>query len=293
MDRKQGGVMDRQREGSVGRGAGGEEATSALGPRRLFDRPGITWSPSEARAVGFLRTVTPYQETQGRKERVRIALTEASVRSGRMLLRPMAVIGIVVGGGAVSSAAVWHWPARVVGAYERLIPGLAAPVSRADHEHLASRRRVASVDRTPQTEKNREIAETHAAVAPVGKSFVGVRTIESERIVRHEFAAHARARHPAPIREGEDTTPVLAAMRALRRAHDPVRARALLDTYLGQHPEGALAEEALALSIEAAVAHGDSDAGSLADRYLRLYPAGPFRSLARQTLASLSARPPG
>ena len=68
-----------------------------------------------------------------------------------------------------------------------------------------------------------------------------------------------------------------------------MRARALLDTYLGQHPGGALAEEALALSIEAAVAHGDSDAGSLADRYLRLYPAGPFRSLARQTLASLSA----
>lgn len=291
MVRKQGGVMDRQKDGSVGRGAGGEEVTP--GPRRLFDRPGITWSPSEARAVGFLRTATPYLETQGRKERIRIALTEASVRSRRLLLRPLAVIGIVVGGGAVSSAAVWHWPARVVDAYERLIPGSAAATSRLDHEHLASRRRVASVDRTPQTEKNREIAETHVAVVPVGKSLVGIRTIESERILRHEFSAHPRVRHPAPIREGEDTTPVLAAMRALRRAHDPVRARALLDTYLGQHPGGALAEEALALSIEAAVAHGDSDAGSLADRYLRLYPAGPFRSLARQTLASLSARPPG
>ena len=69
-------------------------------------------------------------------------------------------------------------------------------------------------------------------------------------------------------------------MRALRLDHNPVRARALLATYLERHPNGALAEEALALTIEAAVAHHDGDAAALGARYLRRYPAGPFRALA-------------
>ena len=56
-----------------------------------------------------------------------------------------------------------------------------------------------------------------------------------------------------------------------------MRARALLARYLGRHPNGALAEEALALSIEAAVAHHDADAAALGARYLQRYPAGPFR----------------
>ena len=69
-------------------------------------------------------------------------------------------------------------------------------------------------------------------------------------------------------------------MRALRLDHDPVRARGLLANYLERHPNGALAEEALALTIEAAVAHHDGDAAALGARYLRRYPAGPFRALA-------------
>ena len=75
------------------------------------------------------------------------------------------------------------------------------------------------------------------------------------------------------------------AMRALRVERNPGRARQLLGRYLEQYPNGALAEEALALSLEAAVARGDGDAAALAARYLKLYPAGPFNALARQTLA--------
>jgi len=71
-------------------------------------------------------------------------------------------------------------------------------------------------------------------------------------------------------------------MRALRRDGDPALARALSATYLERHPDGALAEEALALIIEAAVAHPDADARALGARYLRQYPNGPFRGLARQ-----------
>jgi hypothetical protein len=105
-------------------------------------------------------------------------------------------------------------------------------------------------------------------------------------------AAALRPRHPAspapapatPQAE-QDTQIVLEGMRALRLEHDPVRARALLGGYLEHHPNGALAEEALALSIEAAVAHHDPDASVLASRYLRRYPAGPFRALAQEEAA--------
>ena len=74
-------------------------------------------------------------------------------------------------------------------------------------------------------------------------------------------------------------------MRALRVEANPVRARRLLAGYLDRHPGGSLAEEALAMSIEAAVAHGDDDAPALARKYVRRYPAGHFSGLARRTLA--------
>ena len=92
-------------------------------------------------------------------------------------------------------------------------------------------------------------------------------------------AAPAMATDPA-----DDTTPVLEAMRALRVEGSPARARRLLAGYLDHHPNGSLAEEALAMSIEAAVAHEDDDAPVLARRYMRRYPSGHFSAVARRTL---------
>ena len=87
----------------------------------------------------------------------------------------------------------------------------------------------------------------------------------------------------------EDAALALAALTALRRDHDPVRARAMVDAYLRAQPGGAMAEEALAIAIEAAAAHRDADAKALAARYLSLYPSGMFRALARKTLRADAA----
>jgi hypothetical protein len=74
-------------------------------------------------------------------------------------------------------------------------------------------------------------------------------------------------------------------VRALRKQGDPARAQALLDQYLKSNPRGALSEDALALSIEAAVARKDPRAAEYARRYLSRYPNGRFRAQAERALS--------
>jgi hypothetical protein len=97
-----------------------------------------------------------------------------------------------------------------------------------------------------------------------------------------EKASEAPASKP---RAGEDPTQVAEAVRALRRQGDPARAQALLDQYLRSNPRGALAEDALALSIEAAAARKDPRAAEYARRYLARYPNGRFRAAAERALS--------
>ena len=74
------------------------------------------------------------------------------------------------------------------------------------------------------------------------------------------------------------------AIQALRTDRDPARAGRLLAEYLARYPHGALAEEAVALSIEAAAARHSPSAAGFAERYLREYPHGRFRHTAEQAL---------
>jgi hypothetical protein len=205
------------------------------------------------------------------------------------LLRPAVVIAVLVGFGAIASARLGHWPAWVLRAYERLTPAAAPPVvASGSHEH---RRRHAP--RPPEIAPALEVAPAPEvapvpapppAVAQPAPPARAAAVVPRVAAARHREVAIARPRVADPGDGREQTGPVLAAMQALRRDHDPVRARALLDPYLARHPNGALAEEALAISIEAAAAHHDPDAAALASRYLARYPTGPFCNLAKQML---------
>jgi hypothetical protein len=96
----------------------------------------------------------------------------------------------------------------------------------------------------------------------------------------------ARLRSPAKaaaLHDGEDPTPVLEAIRALREEGDAARAGELLAGYLRAHPRGVLAEDALALSIEAAAARHDARAAAdLGRRYLAQFPRGRYRAFAQR-----------
>ncbi len=92
-------------------------------------------------------------------------------------------------------------------------------------------------------------------------------------------ACRARAAHAS-----EDPSRVFDAIQALRTDRDPARASRLLSEYLTRYPHGALAEEAVALSIEAAAARHSPRAVGFAERYQRAYPRGRFRHTAEQAL---------
>jgi hypothetical protein len=70
---------------------------------------------------------------------------------------------------------------------------------------------------------------------------------------------------------------------ALRREHAPDRALTLARRYLAEHPDGELAEEALALEVQAAQ-ETEKDAATLARAYLARYPNGRFVEQARAVL---------
>lgn len=92
----------------------------------------------------------------------------------------------------------------------------------------------------------------------------------------------ARRYAPTPP-AASDVERVHEAARALRGEGNAERAQRILE---GRGEiTGPLAEEALALRIEAARARGDSRAAALARSYLARYPAGRYRDLAERTVA--------
>ncbi|HVV16304.1 MAG TPA: hypothetical protein VHH90_03800 [Polyangia bacterium] len=251
-------------------GVGGAGAVGA--PRRLVDGDGVEgpW------AMDLLRAAEPYQAPPGRKQRVRLSLGHAP-RRAPAFLRPLVAALVLMSLGAIATAALGpalpRWVSRAV---ERVIDDFVRPAG----SHASSEARG-----TPRPARLASASEV-ALEGPAAPAVAAVQLPPPAATrVRSESAVTHVRRTARPDTREEETALLLEAMRALRRQRDPGRARALLGRYLQQHPNGALAEEALAMSIEAAVAAHDVDAPALARRYLHSYPSGPFRSVAQQALA--------
>jgi hypothetical protein len=248
-------------------------AASEMGnPPRLTEESGVDpW------LVDLVRSTGPYKSPPGRKQRVLLSLGRSKGGRAPLVLRPVIVAGVLIGCGAFASAALGPWRGWIGRAYERLVPS-AEPVVLSS-ERVRTHRLVAAVTTPPA-------ASPSPDVAPPPVASVASRAPVVSPHLRHPAlpsAAHDEAkRELARDRDEEDqeTQAVLAGMRALRVDHDPVRARGLLARYLERRPSGALAEEALALTIEAALAHQDDDAPALGALYLRRYPGGPFKAVA-------------
>jgi hypothetical protein len=220
-------------------------------------------SEVEADAIGLVRSQGRYQPPPGRKQRVRTRLLEHRVDLRGARARPFfgfaIVASVMVFAVGTSLALGRHWIARSYRAFAgqiRTEPNL-GPSEAAPHP-----------------------APTPRAIAPEEAPTPAVPEATPDK------APPAPPHPPARVRAAsEDDRLVFEAMRAIRQDGQPDRATRSLDEYLRRHPDGELAEEALALSIEAASMRNDPRAKDIAARYLAKYPNGRFRSAAERARA--------
>jgi hypothetical protein len=238
-------------------------------PVRLSMDPDSAADPSASWAVSLLREATPYQSAPGHKERVWMALPAArSYRPSRLRIAFAVAAWLVCG--ICASAALAQWPAWLAHTIDGIVPSATTfapppPVQRLRH--------------APGERSSVPGLVLPSEAAPVATP---------QPQTSDEPASAARPKRASKAAQPDDLGLLLDAMRALRVERNPVRARALLTAYLDRHPKGELAEEALVMLVEAAVAHHDSDAQALVARYHKLYPRGVFRGLVEQSAASKS-----
>ena len=239
-------------------------------PDRAGEAAGVRARAVElrARAVELIDSMDPIRLPVGRKQRLLLSLGRGEVRPRSTWLRAVAAGVALLGSSAIASAALTGWPTRLV----RSLETLATP--RADSR---------SAPRLPTVHQGPTIQVT-AAVESVPS------TIRPPPVVVRRPAIENRARRSQAEPPSDDPSLLVEATRALRVDRDPELARSLARRYLERQPRGALADEALAISIEAAIDHHDADAAELSIRYLAQFPHGSFRALAERTLAS-SQRP--
>ncbi len=216
---------------------------------------------AEAALVSAIASVEAVVASDVRQRRILAAvLARTQMRrpgvSAAIFLRP-AIAGaiLVMGGAATAAATIGHtWVAHE---WRRLTRQPVAVAAAAPRPRVAHPRPAPAEPPAPEAPA--------PAVAPP-----------------HLRGPRISARVPAA--RGEDPSALVDAVRALRSEHDPQTAARLLEGYLRTYPHGALAEEALALQIEAAANMKSPRAATFAEQYLRAYPNGRFSQSARQVL---------
>jgi hypothetical protein len=236
------------------------------------------FDPTEEVLADLIRTSEPVVVTPARKQRVlnRVLLRQTSRRPSRTrLLRPVFVLGVISLAGATAAATIGRraWIERraqtSAPSTESFTP--AAPKPR----HARAKMIAPVVDDVAD-----QVADDDAVDQPVAPPPPKA----TPRALRRPVHVASRPRPGHSQVHSEDPSHVFDAIQALRTDRDPARASRLLAEYLARYPHGALAEEAVALSIEAAAARHSPSAATFAERYLREYPNGRFRHTAEQAL---------
>ncbi|MES1183283.1 MAG: hypothetical protein ABUL60_05680 [Myxococcales bacterium] len=225
--------------------------------KRLSELPaedGLT-----ARAQVLIRAIGPTLESEERRRRVRRSL-DARPASPRWLGRAALVLGLL-GASAAAAAAGGSALSRVFGTQ--------APPDETLH--------AAPTVRKPPP--------TRAAPALPDPGLAAPALPSTPPIGLAPTPAGTSLRPPVPRPSAlSDVARVHEAAKALRHDADPERALQLLER--GAPVTGPLAEEALALRIEASRSRGDGRQAKLAAAYLAQYPNGRYRELAKQALSS-------
>ena len=235
--------------------------------------------PGEVRLGGLLRGVGPLPRSELAARRVRRSVQQrmASPPARPPRWRPALAAALLLLVGGVAGATIGR------SAWDRLRPAAAPAPAPTDHRG-APLTGAAGPARSPSN------AEAAPANPP---SPVAIPAAHPP--ARPPLRPRLESARPGPAAAVDDgdldapTALINAALSALRKDADPERARLLCDDYLRQNPDGPVAEDALALSIEAAAAQQDPEAAAIARRYLARYPTGRYRAAADAALARFPA----
>ncbi len=225
-------------------------------------------SESERRVAELLATLDPYEPSPVRRQSLSVKLAASQQQRGLRVFRPVVGVALLFAGTAA---------AATLG--ERFWPEPIEQVEQAPPEIVIARAVAPS--------KPARVTRSAPAALPAADAEPAAVPRPQAPVQRPGAVPQRRPTPPQKrlARASEDPRPVADALRALRKERDPARAQSLLNEYMRSSPEGALSEEALALSIEAAHARKDPAAKAHARRYLARYPAGRHRRLAERALA--------
>jgi hypothetical protein len=244
--------------------------------------------PTLARAAALVAAIPGIEPSDARKERVARALSrDQRRRLPAHILRPGFVMAFLLVAGTVAAATVGRPFVRR--AYERVLGATSFHSSPGKMQRPREPRPSLRPAPMPVVEEAplSNSAPPAAAVSPPARAPASVTKAKkpSARVTATTDPSEApqaeTAPTPAKAPSAQESALVMSAVHALRRERDAVRAGVLLDDYLRRFPDGALAEEALALAIEAASTRGDRRAIDLAHRYLQRFPHGRFERAAR------------
>lgn len=228
--------------------------------------------PLTARVAELVASVGPTPESPARMRRIRRRLDQRPHRYDWRALRPIAAFALVFGGAATAAAgyglAQIFVPSADSAQKASEVTAAPTPTPARGTGH------VPAVDETSSTIEPAETSTTETAAPTAG--------------LPSSDAAVTPRRSSSKGHAASEASIVQRGLEALRNEKDPKKAAAYLDEYRREHPDGALAEEALALSVEAAAASGDPRVSRLAKEYLARYPRGRFREAARRASAKTS-----
>jgi hypothetical protein len=248
--------------------------------------------PDEAETVRLLRSLSPATVGETAERRVFARVCARRSRGPRLARVAVLVTSLLVSTTILCATLARRW---LAGSDQKSI-ALGVPAARPRHP-------------TAQPEQEPGVRPAPAANIPTSPSATAegiVASASAARVSSHrdrprealggKQLAVASSDPPSPVEESppkemapapappEEAALVMAALRSLRREHNPAHASALLRRYLTRFPEGVLTEEALAIGIEAALArHDAASAAALANQYLGRYPTGRFVDLVRKT----------
>ncbi|GEM_PF-984908 len=253
--------------------------------------------PDEAETARLLRSLPPTAASEAAERRVYARISAGRSRGLRLARAAVLVTALLVSTTILSATLARRWFARP----DEKASGSALTLPAAQPRHTTARpeqrpeERPAPADGIPTSPS---AMDEGAALSPSAGQVSTHRGRRSNLLDGKQQAVASGDRQgsveespsieaaPAPP-PPEEAALVMAALRSLRREHNPARASVLLQTYLTRFPKGVLTEEALAIGMEAAAARHDApSAKALANQYLARYPAGRFVGLARKTASA-------